>query len=556
MANFHLSAKTGSRSGGKSAGAKSDYINREKKYRRMDDELVRSESGNMPEWVNGNPREYWGAADTFERANGRLYKEVEFSLMREIPLSSQLREIRSFVEECTQGEKLPYTLAIHKGRGMNPHCHLMISERVNDGIPRSKDLWFKRYNRKTPENGGARKSEALKPKGWLQSIREKWEFRCNKMLEREGLSERVSCKSLADQGIGREPQIHLGPNVKAMKAKGIETERGALFREIGIKNREIEVLERTLQEVSDEIATTSHGRSLSKRALEDGGNHSQERLSDAPDRDFRGKAYPRGHESAQFSSGSDREGEARKAQIFSDEEMRVLGRMSSSDLSGFIERIRPPLVSLLVEREPEVKMLEGDLKQIQTQKEWAETSRLSAEYEADLWRQEHPVRAKMHDSGFKKSEYLIKRADTQADEARSLKELEGRYNETQTKLEEVRSDHESRLTEMQAPSRRRVEIMESILRQKLATERAERALVKSVVFAAKLYRQGKLDASDPGVKRELDVVNRSGSSDQQRAARLQQAVASNPQKNQTLSNFVETLAPQLQKHREHSGLSR
>ena len=61
----------------------------------------------------------------------------------------------------TDAEQLPYTLAIHAGKGANPHCHLMISERTNDDLERSAEHWFKRYNAAEPDAGGARKSTAL-----------------------------------------------------------------------------------------------------------------------------------------------------------------------------------------------------------------------------------------------------------------------------------------------------------------------------------------------------------------------------------------------------------
>ena len=38
------------------------------------------EHGNMPEWAQDDPRAYWRAADEHERANGSLYREVEFAL--------------------------------------------------------------------------------------------------------------------------------------------------------------------------------------------------------------------------------------------------------------------------------------------------------------------------------------------------------------------------------------------------------------------------------------------------------------------------------------------
>jgi hypothetical protein len=251
MANYHLAASTGSRSSGQSAGAKSDYICREKKYKNRDDELVHSESGNMPNWATDSPREYWDTADTFERSNGRLYKEVEFSLMKEIPLDKQMNSVRLFVKDCTKGESLPYTLAIHKGKDENPHCHLMISERINDGVHRSKEKYFKRYNGKKIEEGGAKKSEVLKPKEWLRTIREKWEHHCNNMLERAGLSERVSCKSLSEQGVEREPQIHLGPNVKAMQSKGIVTDRGDIAKGIQERNEQIGGLVSRVQAIDE-----------------------------------------------------------------------------------------------------------------------------------------------------------------------------------------------------------------------------------------------------------------------------------------------------------------
>ena len=36
----------------------------------------------------------------------------------------------------------------------------MFSERTNDGVERSAEQWFKRYNAQEPEKGGARKSTA------------------------------------------------------------------------------------------------------------------------------------------------------------------------------------------------------------------------------------------------------------------------------------------------------------------------------------------------------------------------------------------------------------
>ena len=61
---------------------------------------------------------------------------------------------------------------------------LLISERTNDGLERAPEQWFRRYNAAAPEQGGARKTEALKPKAWLEEARAAWAAQTNQALER------------------------------------------------------------------------------------------------------------------------------------------------------------------------------------------------------------------------------------------------------------------------------------------------------------------------------------------------------------------------------------
>ena len=174
---YHLKAGFGSRSGGQSARAKSDYIEREGRYEKDGEELEHKEHGNMPEWAEDDPGKYWEAADEHERANGRLYSEVQFALPKELSEKERRELAGEFAERVCSRERLPYTLAIHRGgaNGENPHAHLMFSERGHDGIERSAEQWFKRYNAKAPEKGGARKSRAAKAGDWLEKTREAWE---------------------------------------------------------------------------------------------------------------------------------------------------------------------------------------------------------------------------------------------------------------------------------------------------------------------------------------------------------------------------------------------
>ena len=56
-------------------------------------------------------------------------------------------------------------------------------------------------------------------KGNAELWRESWEAIQNRYLERNDRTERVSLKSLEDQGIERQPTVHMGPAATAMERK-------------------------------------------------------------------------------------------------------------------------------------------------------------------------------------------------------------------------------------------------------------------------------------------------------------------------------------------------
>ena len=70
---------------------------------------------------------------------GVFYSELQFALPKELGEAERRELAGEFAERVCSGERLPYTLAIHRGgaNGENPHAHLMFSERGNDGIERS-----------------------------------------------------------------------------------------------------------------------------------------------------------------------------------------------------------------------------------------------------------------------------------------------------------------------------------------------------------------------------------------------------------------------------------
>ena len=188
----------------------------------------------------------WHAADLWERRNGQLFKGVEVALPLALTPAERQALAVGFAHHLTDAERLPYTLAIHAGHGANPHCHLMISERGNDGVERDEEQWFRRYNAEHPELGGARKSRALQPKSWLLETRAAWAEQTNQALERAGLDVRIDDRSLEAQGIDRVPGVHLGPAVVEMEAREIETDKGNAARAVARANAELAEYERPL----------------------------------------------------------------------------------------------------------------------------------------------------------------------------------------------------------------------------------------------------------------------------------------------------------------------
>lgn len=307
MAIYHLTASTGSKgdpakadknsrtsaSAGKSAAAKHDYITREGAYTYKGDRVLYTEAGNMPAWAASDPRAYWEAADMHERANGRLFKQVEFAMPLELSTEQQIALARKFVADRTSeigGGSLPFEWALHEGAeddglsqrtkptssesSRNPHVHLMISERVNDRIERPPELWFKRAatGKKQPHEGGARKTDALKPEEWLIETRQRWAELCNEALAEAGVDARIDHRTLLEQQaeaeangdlvlaaiFDRAPQEHLGPAAHGYEQRTGEKSRRREFIETRVAEYAVAVAARVIEkdELVKELAAT------------------------------------------------------------------------------------------------------------------------------------------------------------------------------------------------------------------------------------------------------------------------------------------------------------
>ena len=280
MAIFHCAVSHGSRKDGQSGAAKVAYIMRTGKYGRDPGELLGACAGHLPSWAGGNPRVFFAAADEYERSNGRLFTQVLFAIPNELSDQDALLMAYHYAEAATE-TGAPYALAVHRG-GVevpevesaaaaseeadeedlpphNRHGHLVICERIDDGIERTARAWFRRANKKEPALGGAAKDREMNGGNWVPDVR----FACaeyvNYALERAGFSERVTCEShetriARAEAVGDEetaerlrlapPGIHLGPTAWAIEKgrkgrKGRASWRGDLNRAITAEGEEL-----------------------------------------------------------------------------------------------------------------------------------------------------------------------------------------------------------------------------------------------------------------------------------------------------------------------------
>lgn len=295
MALYHLNLRSVSRgdSGRGSAAAKYAYITRTGRYRNYDEkeheipnERVAAVSGNMPQWVE-KPEDFWKSADRYERRNARLAFEIEVALPVELTHAQQRQLVEQFVNGLcgsAGARRLPYTWAIHRGKGHNPHAHIVVSERMNDGIERPADRWFSRANKADPAKGGAAKTQDIHGQEFTQLLRAAWAKMTNKALRHAGRNERVDPRSYAERGIEEVPGRHRGVTRRVTRSRNLDpietildvdyhnhvtTQLGAQLREL---DHEVALLQAQLaREKAEELALTLPPAGQTRSGRDDGG---------------------------------------------------------------------------------------------------------------------------------------------------------------------------------------------------------------------------------------------------------------------------------------------
>jgi hypothetical protein len=199
---------------------------------------------NAPGWMQDR-QELWNEIERCEdrstrRKAAQLARDIELSLPKELTHERHVELVREFVQEYFVDRGMVADLTIHapprRGDGTNHHAHVLLTMRdIEDG-------------------GFGKKNRGWNHEDQLQEWRERWEECQNRALEKYGFEDRVDHRSLADQGIDREPTQHLGPATQAMEDQGIATDRGDENRRRKGANDNLEQLKAELANINRRIA--------------------------------------------------------------------------------------------------------------------------------------------------------------------------------------------------------------------------------------------------------------------------------------------------------------
>ena len=220
MATFRLQISSISRSAGRRATAAAAYragervrdqrsgelhnFSRRRDVLHTEIFLPQQPGAQAAEWAQSRER-LWNTAEHAEkRHSARVAREFEVNLPAELPPLARIALARNFALELSERYRIAVDLAVHAPRPdsdpRNFHAHLLATTRevTPTGLGAKAGLDMaprERRQRELPDH----RQEYI-------NVRERWALLTNEALRAANLEARVDHRSLAAQGIDREPQ--------------------------------------------------------------------------------------------------------------------------------------------------------------------------------------------------------------------------------------------------------------------------------------------------------------------------------------------------------------
>ncbi|MEY8291568.1 MobQ family relaxase [Carnobacteriaceae bacterium 52-44] len=257
MAIYHFNSKMISRGKGQSVIASAAYRSGEKLYserygktsfypREIQPESFILKPNRAPEWTLDREKLWNGVEEVEKPMNAQLAREINIALPIELNDEEQRKLTEEYVQKNFVDEGMVADISIHRDDKNNPHFHVMLTTRPfkENGEWGSKS---KRIILKDEEGNelyypsGDKKSRKQNTTDWntkerFQIWRNSWAEMANKYLEKKGLTERISAKSYAEQGVQKKPTIHEGVVARQIEKKGRKSDRVEKNRQINREN--------------------------------------------------------------------------------------------------------------------------------------------------------------------------------------------------------------------------------------------------------------------------------------------------------------------------------
>jgi hypothetical protein len=182
-----------------------------------------------PDWIRQRAP-LWNGAEAAERQrNSRVAREYQVSLPAELSGAQRLELARAFSRELADRYRVVVDLAMHAprpaGDPRNFHAHLLTTTRevTATGLgAKAQSEW----------NGTRRFEQGLSTARMeLTAVRERWAILTNEAFRAAGLQLRIDHRSLAAQGIDREPVPTIPYVALQIERRGIRSEVAERIRE-------------------------------------------------------------------------------------------------------------------------------------------------------------------------------------------------------------------------------------------------------------------------------------------------------------------------------------
>jgi len=393
MAIYHLSMKTVGRTAGRSAPAAAAYRHAEcltdertglvHDYTRkqgVETSLLLLPEG-APEWASERAQ-LWNAAERAEtRKNSTVAREIVVALPAELSARERLDLVQELGQGLVERHGVAVDIAIHaphrQGDQRNHHAHLLLTTRK---------LEAEGLTAKTRELDNQRSGE-------VEHWRATWARLANQALERAGHRERIDHRSLAEQGIDREPTQHQGPYATQL-SRWVQPAPETIGLERYDDNAMVRFQNDQRERVKLELAT------LNGELLEEYRVQLLEPAKPAPREIWVTITEPEKISIQTRLPGETEWGAFRPGPVPAKPQAEPLRPLSPEEQRQVEERVEAAL-STLAGQQPEVRQARRTTEEHYKGWQGAMEAKAEAEQELQRWREQNPKRTWLHDRGLR-----------------------------------------------------------------------------------------------------------------------------------------------------------